>query len=119
MLLDMTIANFKSVKDPQTISFEAVRDNRFPKSKTVQVNDKLNLIKSAAIIGPNGAGKSSFVRALESLKSILCSDQDSENPLQILSGTSFAYTKERNTPCTITLRFLLEKGNINNIDEEP
>lgn len=119
MLLDMTIANFKSVKDPQTISFEAIKDNRFPKSKTVQVNDKLNLIKSAAIIGPNGAGKSSFVRALESLKSILCSSQDVENPLQILSGTSFAYTKERNTPCTITLRFLLEKGNVDNLEEEP
>jgi len=33
MLLDMTIANFKSVKEPQTISFEAIKDNRFPESK--------------------------------------------------------------------------------------
>ncbi len=119
MLLDMTIANFKSVKDSQTISFEAVRDNRFPISKTVQINDQLNLIRSAAIIGPNGAGKSSFVRALETLKSIITSAVEVENPLQLLSGTSFAYTKERNTPCTITVRFLLEKGNIDNIIEEP
>ncbi len=119
MLLNMSIENFKSVKDQQTISFEAIKDNRFSKSKIVQVNDKLNLIKSAAIIGPNGAGKSSFVRALESLKSIICSSEDVNNPLQILSGTSFAYTRERNTPCTITLRFVLEKGNLNNLEEEP
>ncbi len=119
MLLDMTIANFKSVKEPQIISFEAVRDKRFPESKTVQVNDKLSLIKSAAIIGPNGAGKSSFVRALESLKSIICATEDVENPLKVLSGTSFAYTKEKNTPCTIRMRILLEKGNLDNIEEEP
>ncbi len=119
MLLNMSIENFKSVKESQTISFEAIKDNRFSSSKIVQVNDKLNLIKSAAIIGPNGAGKSSFVRALESLKSILCSTEDVENPLGVLSGTSFAYTREKNTPCTITLRFVLEKGNIDNLEEEP
>ncbi|MGD1823079.1 MAG: AAA family ATPase [Pleomorphochaeta sp.] len=119
MLLNMSIENFKSVKESQTISFEAIKDNRFQKSKIVQVNDKLNLIKSAAIIGPNGAGKSSFVRALESLKSIVCSSEEIENPLQVLSGTSFAYSREKNTPCTITLRFVLEKGNLNNIEEEP
>ena len=119
MLLNMSIENFKSVKESQTISFEAIKDNRFSSSKIVQVNDKLNLIKSAAIIGPNGAGKSSFVRALESLKSILCSTEDVENPLGVLSGTSFAYTREKNTPCTITLRFVLEKGNVDNLEEEP
>ncbi|MGD1820659.1 MAG: AAA family ATPase [Pleomorphochaeta sp.] len=119
MLLNMSIANFKSVKDTQTISFEALRDKRFSDSKIFQVNDTLSLIKSAAIIGPNGAGKSSFVRALESLKSIICASDEVENPLQVLSGTSFAYTREKNTPCTITIRFLLEKGNLDNIDEEP
>ena len=45
MLLDMTIANFKSVKSPQTISFEALRDNRFPESKVVAVTEKLKIIK--------------------------------------------------------------------------
>ena len=61
MLLNMTIANFKSVKSPQTISFEAIKDNRLSESKVVKINDKLKAIKTSAIIGPNGAGKSSFV----------------------------------------------------------
>jgi AAA15 family ATPase/GTPase len=111
MLLDMTIANFKSVRLPQTISYEAVKDSRFNSSKTVRINDKLNVIKSAAIIGPNGAGKSSFVRALESLKSIIGAKWDEvENPLQVLSGTSFAYTNEKGTPSTINIRILIDRG---------
>ncbi|MGB4405997.1 MAG: AAA family ATPase [Sphaerochaeta sp.] len=110
MLLDMTIANFKSVRSAQTISFEAVRDNRFPASKVVPVNDKLKLIKTAAIIGPNGAGKSSFVRALEALKGIVTAPEETANPLQILSGTSFAYSDEKGQPATIIIRVVLEQG---------
>ncbi|HKL60575.1 MAG TPA: AAA family ATPase [Sphaerochaeta sp.] len=110
MLLDMTIANFKSVQSAQTISFEAVRDNRFPESKVVAVNDKLKLIKTAAIIGPNGAGKSSFVRALEALKGIVTAPEETANPLQILSGTSFAYSNEKGQPATIIIRVVLEQG---------
>lgn len=111
MLLDMTIANFKSVRLPQTISYEAVKDVRFDESKTVRINEKLNIIKSAAIIGPNGAGKSSFIRALESLKSIIgASWEEVENPLQILSGTSFAYTSDKGAPSTINIRILIDKG---------
>ena len=114
MLLDMTIANFKSVQSAQTISFEAVRDNRFPESKVVAVNDKLKLIKTAAIIGPNGAGKSSFVRALEALKGIVTASEETVNPLQILSGTSFAYSEEKGQPATIILRVVLEQGDETN-----
>lgn len=110
MLLDMTIANFKSVKSPQTISFEAIRDNRFPESKVVQVNEKLKLIKTAAIVGPNGAGKSTFVRALEVLKGVVTSSEETENPLQIFSGTSFAYSEEKGQPATIIIRVVLDRG---------
>ena len=113
MLLDMTIANFKSVQSAQTISFEAVRDNRFPESKVVAVNEKLKLIKTAAIIGPNGAGKSSFVRALEALKGIVTAPEETVNPLQILSGTSFAYSDEKGQPATIIIRVVLEQGDEN------
>ncbi|HPB42736.1 MAG TPA: AAA family ATPase, partial [Sphaerochaeta sp.] len=103
----MTIANFKSVRDEQTISFEAVRDNRFSDSKVVSVTEKLKLIKSAAIIGPNGAGKSSFIRALEALKAIVTATEETNNPLAILSGTSFAYSEEKNQPATIIIRCIL------------
>lgn len=111
MLLNMTIANFKSVKSPQKISFEALRDNRLPESKTIQINDRLKAIKTSAIIGPNGAGKSSFVRALEVLNRVVTSPDENENPLSgALAGTVFAYGVDKTTPAEIEIEVLIEKG---------
>ena len=118
MLLNMTIANFKSVKSAQTISFEALRDNRLPESKVVQINEKLKAIKTSAIIGPNGAGKSSFVRALEVLNRIVTASEEVENPLAgALTGTVFAYGVEKTTPATISIDVMLDKGD--GTDEHP
>lgn len=111
MLLNMTIANFKSVKDAQTISFEGLKDNRLDDSKVVRINDRIKAIKTSAIIGPNGAGKSSFVRALEVLNRIVTSADDAEGVLaNSLRGTSFAYGVDKMTPATISVDVLLDKG---------
>jgi len=107
MLLDMTIANFRSVQKPQTISFEAIKDNRLDESKVVPISEKLRLIKSVAIIGPNGAGKSTFVRALEALRAIILSEEEVENPLLLLAGTSFAYSETKGLPADLSLDLLL------------
>ncbi|MDD3942633.1 MAG: AAA family ATPase, partial [Sphaerochaetaceae bacterium] len=103
----MTISNFRSVRDAQTISFEAVKDNRLALSKVVEVSEKLKVIKTLAIIGPNGAGKSTFVRALEALKAIVLSESEVENPLQLLAGTSFAYSDVKGGPADITVELVL------------
>jgi len=119
MLLNMTIANFKSVKDAQTISFEGLKDNRLDDSKVVRINEKLKAIKTTAIIGPNGAGKSSFVRALEVLNRIVTAPDDAENVLSgALTGTVFAYGVDKTTPATISIDVLLDKGEEGN-EEKP
>ena len=111
MLLSMTLANYKSVKDPQTISFVALGDKRLDLSKTIEGTDKFNVLKSSAIIGPNGAGKSTFVRALEAVKGILFAPEDSPNPLRrYLSKAAFAYGDGKTRPSEITMDILLEKG---------
>jgi hypothetical protein len=46
---------------------------------------------------------------LEALKGIVCAAEETENPLQILSGTSFAYSEEKGQPATIIIRILLGK----------
>lgn len=107
MLLDMTISNFRSVRDSQTISFEAVKDNRLAQEKIVDVSEKLRVIKTVAIIGPNGAGKSTFVRALEVLKAIVTAGAELENPLQLLAGTSFAYSDIKGRPADITVELVM------------
>jgi AAA15 family ATPase/GTPase len=112
MLLDMSIENFRSVRDTQTITYEAIRDGRLDADKVVAVSDKLNLIRSLAIIGPNGAGKSTFVRALEALKAIVTADEEMDNPLQLLAGTSFAYSEVKGAPASIMVEMIM------GIDEE-
>ncbi len=112
MLLDMTVSNFRSIKTPQTISFEAVRDNRLADSKVVKVSEKLKVIKTSAIIGPNGAGKSTFVRALEALKAIVTAEAEVVNPLQLLAGTSFAYSEVKGGPASMILELVM------GVDEE-
>ncbi|NLZ67497.1 MAG: ATP-binding protein [Spirochaetales bacterium] len=113
MLLNMTIANFKSVKSPQTISFEAIKDARLSEEKVIKINEKLRAIKTSAIIGPNGAGKSSFVRALEVLKAVVLAPEESENALMgAFAGNTFAYGDDKNNPSLISIDMLLSKENL-------
>ncbi len=107
MLLDITVSNFRSVEERQTISFEALRDKRFDASKAVEISDRLQVIKSVAIIGPNGAGKSTMVRALEVLRAIVLADEAMENPLQLLAGTSFAYSTVKGGPAEIIVELVM------------
>src|SRR5574344_106138 len=118
MLLSMTLANYKSVKNPQTISFVALGDKRLDLTKTVPGTDKFNVLKTSAIIGPNGAGKSSFVRALEAVKGIVFASEDIQNPLRkYLAKSAFAYGDGKTRPCEISMDILLDKGEAGNEDK--
>ena len=91
MLIDITMANFRSIKDPQTLSFAALKDKRMDQTKVQFVSEKLKILRTTAIIGPNGVGKSTAVRALEAIKGIVTADASDENPLRrILAGSLFA-----------------------------
>ena len=119
MLLNMTIANFKSVKSAQQISLVALNDKNLDSSKTVPGTDRFNVLKTTAIIGPNGAGKSSFVRALEVLKAVIFAPEEIENPLKgSLAKAAFAYGDGKDRPSEISIDVLLEKGEKGN-DEKP
>ncbi|MDD2233077.1 MAG: ATP-binding protein [Sphaerochaetaceae bacterium] len=110
MLIEMKVANFRSVKDAQTISFVAMKDSHLPEAKTMQAPGGLNVLKTTAIIGPNGAGKSTFVRALEALKNIITSDDSVENPLlKGFAGTAFAYSEVKGLPSEIEVKVLLPR----------
>ncbi len=111
MLLSMTLSNYKSVKNPQTISFVALSDKRMDLTKTIEGTDKFNVLKTSAIIGPNGAGKSSFIRALEALKGIVFSPDESTNMLKkFFSKAAFAYGDGKTRPSVISIDVLLDKG---------
>lgn len=108
MLIDITMANFRSIRDPQTVSFAALKDKRMDQSKVQIVSEKLKVLRTAAVIGPNGVGKSTVVRALEAVKGVIIADASEENPLKrVLAGSLFAYNDVKNQPAEFTVRFLL------------
>jgi AAA15 family ATPase/GTPase len=70
MLVEFSVANFRSFKDMQTLSMVAapVTSKKEYKSidseNTIVVSDKLKLLRSKAIYGANASGKSNLVRAI-------------------------------------------------------
>lgn len=107
MLVDISVKNFRSVKEKQVLTFEALRDNRLDESRVVSVDEKTKLIKTVAIVGPNGAGKSTIVRAVEAVKAILTAKPEEENPLRSLIGNSFAYGETKGKPSEISITFVV------------
>ncbi len=68
MLIEFTVGNFRSFKEPVTLSMVAAntkaRDPKVNENNTIIVDDKLTLLTSAAVYGANASGKSNLVGAL-------------------------------------------------------
>lgn len=111
MLIDITLANFRSIKDPQTISFQALKGWKKDQSTVQQVSPKLGVLRAVSVIGPNGVGKSTVVRALEAVKGLVMADASEQNPLKrVLASSLFAYSDTKNKPAEFTLRFLIKEA---------
>ena len=77
MLIEVSVENFRSVKEEVTLSMLATSDDSLEENliKT-KVLKKDSLLKSAVIYGPNASGKSNILRALLFLKALV---QNSHN----------------------------------------
>jgi len=65
MLIRFTVGNFRSIKDPVTLSMEAVGIHEFDDSNVIDVpSEKTRLLKSSSIYGANASGKSNIIKAL-------------------------------------------------------
>ncbi len=68
MLLEFSVGNFRSFKEPVTLSMVAAKLNaknpQLDQNNSFQVEDELTLLTSAAVYGANASGKSNLVKAL-------------------------------------------------------
>ncbi len=73
MLIEFTVANFRSIKTSQTFSLVKGKGNELDQGNTFQSSGAGNpaLLRSAAIYGPNAAGKSNLIKALQLMKRIV------------------------------------------------
>ncbi len=65
MLIQFTVGNFLSFKEPVTLSMVAATSKKeLQEHNLIRVNKKLTLVKSAVIYGANASGKSNLISAL-------------------------------------------------------
>ena len=68
MLIEFTVGNYLSFKDPVTLSMVAAKlkseDQDVDQNNTFPVDKNLSLLTSAAVYGANASGKSNLVKAL-------------------------------------------------------
>jgi len=63
MLIAFTVQNFRSIRDLQTLSMEARKDDHLAWSNVIE-EGKLRLVKSVAVYGANASGKSNLIHAM-------------------------------------------------------
>lgn len=79
MIIDFTISNYRSIREKQTISFEATKDTSLEDYYVVTLG-KYRIMKMATIYGANASGKSNILMALRMFPKLLlhpCRDKNS------------------------------------------
>ncbi len=97
MLINFSIQNFGSLKDKQTLSFEADKSKHLEKYYVTETNG-LRLLKLALIYGANASGKTTILNALQFLMSIVLKPK--EQKTQSLNCVPFLFdpdTSKQNT----------------------
>lgn len=83
MLIEFTVGNYRSFKDPVTFSMVAAKltakNKGLDRNNVFAVNDALGLLKSCAVYGANASGKSNLVHAFHFMRRfVLGSSKDSQ-----------------------------------------
>ena len=71
MLIEFNVQNFGSIKEKQTLSFEADKSTHLENHFIINTTGKLRLLKLALIYGANASGKSTILKALEFLRKLV------------------------------------------------
>jgi AAA15 family ATPase/GTPase len=72
MLIEFSVQNFGSIKNKQTLSFEATKDEHLAKYYIIPTKVKnLKLLKLGLIYGANASGKTTVLQALNFLRNIV------------------------------------------------
>lgn len=76
MIVNLSIQNFGSFKDKQTLSFEAAKSHDLEEYYIIEPMKGVRLLKLALIYGANASGKTTILKALEFLRDIVLEPAD-------------------------------------------
>lgn len=91
MIIDFTISNFRSIREAQTLSFEATKDTHLDDYYVIEVG-KYRLLKIATILGANASGKSNILSALDLFPRLLLAPCETKSSL--IKYDKFALSSE-------------------------
>lgn len=110
-IISFTIENFKSYKEPTTISFEAVDTPEMDScyhDELLTNGDTVRLLNTAVIYGANASGKSNIIVALSAL-SYFVKESKRFDPEKHIRYEPFAFSSNhKNQPTAFTLDFIAE-----------
>lgn len=78
MILNFSVQNFGSIKDKQTLSFEADKSTSLEDAYIVRFGEQ-RILKLALIYGANGSGKTTILKALDFLRDIVINPERKKN----------------------------------------
>ena len=101
MIVNFSIQNFGSIKDKQTLSFEADASEHLEDTYVVRAAGK-RLLKLALIYGANASGKTTVLKALDFLRDLVVNPKEKKTDILDFSPYLFdANTPEQSTELTI------------------
>jgi len=113
MLIGFSVGNYKSFKETVTLSMVASsiteEDKELNENNVFPINDKLSLLKSAAIYGANASGKSNLVAAINFMKWFVLNSSKETQVSDAIDIEAFRLsTQTEKEPSFFEIVFILE-----------
>lgn len=105
MLIQFTVGNYKSFKDPVTFSMVAAKNMELPEN-TFKAKDNIELLKSAIIYGANAGGKSNLIKAMSLLRSLVLKEDNAKE----IPATPFKLNSETEKKPSFFELVFIQKG---------
>lgn len=102
MIIEFTVKNYKSIKDEQTLSLLASKNNELKENVISSPNEEeYNLLKSVVIYGANAHGKSNIIEALSSFIEMIIHSTDYKKDIDIPVYNPYKLDKNYKTKQTM------------------
>lgn len=113
MLIEFTVGNFASFRNPVTLSLVAAKirskNKKLDEENVIPIDAELDLLTSVAVYGPNASGKSNLVAAANFMRRfVLGSFKDTQFDAGIPVEHFRLSTETEDRPCHFEIVFLLE-----------
>lgn len=99
MIINFSVQNFGSIKEKQTLSFEATKSNDLEDYYIIHSENNIRLLKLALIYGANASGKTTVLKALDCFRELVLEPE--EKKTDTLDFNPFLFDKDSLNDSTI------------------